>query len=70
MLLDRYGIEDPVKNDSVGVFTSSIIDGLYTNLVKQGEASSLDALIVGATIEDLDIHDLTELLVGTDNSTL
>ena len=68
VLLDRYGIEDPVKDDTVGVFTSQVMTDLYTNLVKQGEASALGALIVGATIEDLDIYDLTELLLETDNS--
>lgn len=68
VLLDRYGIEDPVKDDTVGVFTSLVMTDLYTNLVKQGEASALDALIVGATIEDLDICDLSELLLETDNS--
>ena len=68
VLLDRYVIEDPVKDDTVGVFTSQVMTDLYTNLVKQGEASALGALIVGATIEDLDIYDLTELLLETDNS--
>jgi hypothetical protein len=68
VLLDRYGIDDPVTDDTVGVFTSSVMADLYTNLVEQGEASALDALIVGATIEDLDIYDLNELLSETDNS--
>ena len=68
ILLDRYEIEDPVKEDDVGVFTSQVMTDLYTSLVEQGETSSLDALIVGATIEDLDIYDLSELLLQTDNS--
>ncbi|MCW4015440.1 MAG: DUF2202 domain-containing protein [Candidatus Bathyarchaeota archaeon] len=68
VLLDRYEIDDPVADDAVGVFTSSVMADLYTNLVEQGDASALDALIVGATIEDLDIYDLSELLSETDNS--
>jgi hypothetical protein len=67
-LLDRYGIEDPNKNDSVGVFTSEIMTNLYNDLVSLGEKSLLDALIVGVTIEDLDIKDLNELLEETDNA--
>ncbi len=68
VLLDRYGIEDPVKDDANGVFTSSELDELYRNLVAQGNISLLDALIVGATVEDLDIKDLNELTAQTDKS--
>ena len=68
VLLDRYNIEDPVKDDSIGIFTSPELDELYKNLVEQGESSLLDALIVGATVEDLDIKDLNELSAKTDNA--
>ena len=68
VLLDRYDIEDPVKDDSVGVFTSPKLDELYDNLVEQGFSSSLDAFIVGAIVEDLDLYDLSELLAETDNA--
>jgi hypothetical protein len=67
-LIERYGLEDPVKDDGVGVFTSQVMDELYGTLVTQGEASLVDALIVGATVEDLDIYDLSELLDETDNA--
>lgn len=67
VLLDHYDLEDPVKDDSIGAFTSPIIDELYNDLVYQGNKSLLDALIVGATVEDLDIYDLNELLAETDN---
>ncbi len=66
-LLDRYSIADPVENDAVGVFTSPKLTELYDNLVRQGSTSLMDALIVGATIEDLDIKDLDELMAKTDN---
>ena len=68
VLLDRYEIEDPVKNDSVGVFTSLELNGLYQNLLEQGNLSLLDALTVGAIVEDLDIKDLNELSAKTDNA--
>ena len=68
VLLDRYNIEDPVKDDSIGVFTSPELDELYKQLVKQGDSSLLDALIVGAIVEDLDIKDLNELSAKTDNA--
>lgn len=68
VLLDRYEIEDPVKNDSVGVFTSLELNGLYQNLLEQGNLSLLDALTVGVIVEDLDIKDLNELSAKTDNA--
>jgi len=64
-LLVRYGIDDPSVNDTVGVFTSSVIQKLYDDLLLQGSGSSLDALIVGAIIEDLDINDLDKAISET-----
>ena len=66
-LLDRYQIEDPIKDDTYGIFTSPVLQNLYNTLIEQGKKSLLDALIVGATIEDLDIKDLQELTKTTDN---
>lgn len=57
-LLTRYDIKDPVTSDTVGVFTSKTMQELYNKLTAQGKVSSAKALNVGATIEDLDIHDL------------
>jgi len=67
MLLQKYALSDPVKNDSIGVFTNAKLAKLYQNLVAQGQKSLKDALIVGATIEDVDIYDLDEYLQKTDN---
>ncbi len=66
-LLDMYGIEDPVKTDEPGVFANQELQTLYDDLVNQGSASLLEALIVGATVEDLDIFDLNELIAETEN---
>lgn len=66
-LLERYKIDDPVKSQDVGMFTNSDFTKLYTELVKKGQNSLNDALVVGATIEDLDIRDLKDLIGKTDN---
>lgn len=65
-LLARYGVEDPVKNDAMGEFTSTEMLNLYKDLTLLGGNSELDAFIVGAIIEDLDIKDLEELMKKTD----
>ncbi len=66
-LLYIYDIEDPVATDDRGIFTDQELQTLYDDLVNQGDTSLLDALIVGATIEDLDIKDLNELIAQTEN---
>lgn len=66
-LLDKYGIEDPMTNDERGIFENGDLQNLYEQLVEQGSVSLLDALKVGATIEDLDIKDLQELNEVADN---
>ncbi len=67
-LLDRYGLDDPTVGNTVGVFTNATLQGLYDQLVAQGSGSLADALIVGATIEDLDIVDLQTQIALTDQS--
>ena len=57
-LLDSYGIADPMADDVQGVFVDPTIRTLYDDLVEQGSKSLVDALVVGATIEDMDIVDL------------
>ena len=66
-LLDRYGIPDPVKSDEIEKFSNPKFEQLYKNLVEKGSKSEVDALIVGATIEDLDIADLEHWINKTDN---
>ena len=67
-VLDKYSMPDPVTDCSVGAFTDPELQELYDALVAQGEQSLVDALQVGATIEDLDIKDLYDLLEETDNA--
>jgi len=66
-LVEKYELQDPVKDDARGVFTDPEMQKLYTELVEQGSGSKMDALKVGALIEDLDIADLESLLKETDN---
>jgi hypothetical protein len=66
-LLIKYDIEDPVKSNEVGVFENQDLAYLYNDLVDQGENSFIDALTVGATVEDLDISDLQVLMEQADN---
>ncbi len=67
-LLDKYNLTDPVNDSSVGIFTAPELQELYTALMEKGSSSLIDALQVGATIEDLDIKDLYELLGQADNT--
>ena len=67
-LLEKYNLDDPVTDDTIGVFTNETLANLYIGLVTKGKQSEVDALIVGATIEDLDIKDLQEQLALTDNA--
>ncbi|UXM84477.1 DUF2202 domain-containing protein [Methanococcus aeolicus] len=66
-LLEKYNIPDPVESEEVGKFSNPKFEELYNNLVEKGSQSAVDALIVGATIEDLDIADLENWISKTDN---
>ncbi len=66
-LLNKYSIADPVKDDSVGIFTDDVFKKLYSDLVARGNTSPEEALKVGAFIEDLDIADLERFISATDN---
>jgi hypothetical protein len=66
-LLDKYNVPDPITDLTVGVFPTPEVQELYNALVEEGNKSLVDALHVGATIEDLDIKDLYDYLIETDN---
>jgi hypothetical protein len=66
-LLEKYGISDPVGDNPDGVFVDPELQSLFNQLVAQGSESLNEALIVGATIEDMDIFDLANALGRTDN---
>ncbi len=67
VLLDKYGLEDPAKPNR-GEFSDSTLQQLYDNLTALVDSSQIDALRVGATIEDLDINDIREMKERTGKS--
>ena len=68
-LLVTYNLPDPADNHQLGVFSNPDLQALYNTLLAQGSTSLNDALLVGATIEDLDIFDLeTHIAQDVDNA--
>ena len=65
--LDKYNVPDPLTTDSVGVFPDQQFQQLYDQYILQGNQSLQEALLVGKTIEELDIADLTYQLTFVDN---
>lgn len=65
-VMAKYGIEDSASSLK-GVFNNPNLQKLYSELIAKGEASLSEALIAGATIEDVDIKDLNEGLAATSN---
>ena len=69
-LIETYGIVHLFTDDTPGVFIDGSLAQLYIDLVASGEVSLVEALFVGAKIEDLDLFDLYEILNATDNDHL
>ena len=68
VLLNRYNLANPAADSSAGIFQDAEFQQLYDTLVEKGNNSLVDALQVGATIEDLNIKDLQLQLTQTDNA--
>ncbi|MGV1012408.1 MAG: DUF2202 domain-containing protein [Flavobacterium sp.] len=68
-LMDKYGIPDSAATE-IGVFNNSNLQSLYTALTTQADISVIEALKVGATIEDLDINDIDDFIINTTKSDL
>lgn len=66
-MIDKYGLIDPVADDTTGVFVNQVLADLYQTLITKGGVSSLEALYVGAAIEELDMVDLQHAIDATDN---
>ncbi len=69
ILLQKYGLEDPIKGmeNKPGVFKAAVFKSLYKKLIRRGKRSLIEALKVGAIVEELDIRDLKKALKTTDN---
>lgn len=66
-LMERYGVENPLKTDEPGKFADASFERLYAQLVAEGSKSLSHALAVGAKIEKLDIEDLEKALKKVTN---
>lgn len=66
-LLNKYHIDDPASPNP-GEFNSVLLQDLYNELIAQGNLSEVEALKVGATIEDVDIYDLEDYIAQTENT--
>lgn len=67
LLLVRYSLPDPADNLSEGLFVAPVLQQLYYDLTAQGSTSLINALRVGAAIEEIDILDLENALPTIDN---
>ncbi|MCL1587696.1 MAG: DUF2202 domain-containing protein, partial [Actinomycetia bacterium] len=67
-LITRYGLDDPVDENPVGVFVNPTLQTMYDDLVATGSQSLINALEVGALIEEVDIKDLIDSIAETEAS--
>lgn len=73
-MIEQYGHEDPSTNDNIGVFTGEdygwYFTEKYNQLVERAAVNELEALYVGAFIEELDVMDINQcprIIIETDN---
>ena len=62
LILEKYNIED-LSYSERGNFNNQELQNLYNDLVEKSENSLTDAIVTGATIEDLDINDIDEFII-------
>jgi hypothetical protein len=67
-LVAKYNLALPSTYDKVGVFSDPHLQELYNTLIEKGSKSIVDALSVGALIEETDIADLKAYMNMTDNN--
>ncbi|NJD99717.1 DUF2202 domain-containing protein [Thermococcus sp. LS1] len=65
LLLEKYNLTDPTANRGIGEFQNPDLQALYDQLIEMGMKSQIDALKVGALIEETDIVDLQERIAQT-----
>lgn len=66
-LLVRYSLPDPAATTAAGEFANTGLQTLYAGMVASGSVSLIEALRVGAAIEEVDIIDIQAALVHVDN---
>jgi hypothetical protein len=65
-LIERYDLDDPASGKATGEFNNQELQQLHDELIKQGGQSEVDALKVGAAIEEIDIIDIERYVERTD----
>lgn len=68
-VIEGFGLEDPYL-EGVGNYSNPAFTELFAQLTEQGSAGLVEALKVGAFIEEYDIADLEELIESTENATI
>ena len=66
-LLLRYSLNDPAATLAAGLFQNTMLQGLYTQLLANGVTALIEALKVGAAIEEIDMLDINTALLNVDN---
>jgi len=69
-LVAKYNLALPSTYDKVSVFSDPHLQELYNTLIEKGSKSIVDALSVGALIEETDIADLKSYMNMTDNNAI
>jgi len=68
VLLTTYGLTDPVQDPRVGAFTNPDLATLFATLTVRGQVSQLEALGVGAFIEEVDMRDIQAAIDNSDHA--
>lgn len=67
-LMTKYGVTDPALD--IGLFSNPELQELFDTLVAGGSQSVLDALKIGALIEEVDMEDIAAAMTRTSQSTI
>jgi hypothetical protein len=66
-MLQKHLNPDPAINNNVNGLVKQGLVSLFDNLLTQGKLSALEALYVGAAIEEVDMLDLQQAIDNADN---
>jgi hypothetical protein len=61
-VMERYGVDDPARDDQVGVFDAPGLADLYRQSIADAAAGPRQALRAAALVEELDILELRNAL--------
>lgn len=66
VILEKYNIQD-LSIEEKGEFSNDLLQELYNDLTVLASKSLGEALVAGATVEDLDINDLNNFTINTNH---